>query len=223
MLSFWFFSWWIKAIFQLRTRSNWMVRTPVCQCRNRNSIWVRSQHPPTPWNLKAADEPVLKKVLYNEKPRKSPFIFRNNCSLFNLRVDYCLEPALGDCNVSTVIRFLWVSAKFGTCTVVSLNGTLVEDKMRRFKGECAHFSFNKCPIYTHDGAGAKFSTNSHETDYSVPWSEVTHHTKQKSYETLHWKESTRPSLNPYLFIKTLLSPWVTNRRVGGNFDIESCV
>jgi hypothetical protein len=28
-----------------------------------------------------------------------------------------------------------------------------------------HFIFNQCPIYTHDGA--KFSTNSHEIDYSV--------------------------------------------------------
>jgi hypothetical protein len=45
---------------------------------------------------------------------------------------------------------------------------LVEDKIRRFKGECTHFRFNKCPIYTLDGASAKFSTNSHETDYSVP-------------------------------------------------------
>ncbi len=26
---------------------------------------------------------------------------------------------------------------------------------------------SKCPIYTHDGASAKFRTNSHETDYSV--------------------------------------------------------
>jgi hypothetical protein len=42
----------------------------------------------------------------------------------------------------TVIRFLQVSAKFGTCTVVSINGTLVGDKMHRFDGECAHFSFN---------------------------------------------------------------------------------
>jgi hypothetical protein len=50
---------------------------------------------------------------------------------------------------------------------VSVNRTLVEDKMRRFKGECAQFSFNKCPIYTHDGAIAKFSTNLHETKYSV--------------------------------------------------------
>ncbi len=50
---------------------------------------------------------------------------------------------------------------------MGVNGTLVEDTMRRFKGECAHFSFNKCPIYTHDGASAKISTNSHETDYSV--------------------------------------------------------
>ncbi len=39
--------------------------------------------------------------------------------------------------------------------------------MRRFKGECAHFSFNKCSNYTHDGASAEFSTNLHETDYSA--------------------------------------------------------
>ncbi len=50
---------------------------------------------------------------------------------------------------------------------MTVNGTRVEDKMRRFKGEYAHFSFKKCPVYTHDGASAKFSTNSHETDYSV--------------------------------------------------------
>jgi hypothetical protein len=50
---------------------------------------------------------------------------------------------------------------------VSVNGTLVEDKMRRIEGECAHFSFKKCSIYTHDGANAKFSTNSHEADKSV--------------------------------------------------------
>ncbi len=67
-----------------------------------------------------------------------------------------------------VIRFVSTSAKFGTCTVVSVNGAFGEDQMRRFKGGCAHFSFNKCPIYTHyDGASAKFSTNSHETDNSV--------------------------------------------------------
>jgi hypothetical protein len=57
----------------------------------------------------------------------------------------------------TVIRFVLVSAKCGTCTVVSVNGTLIEDKMRRFKGECAHFSFSKCPIYTDDGASAKLA------------------------------------------------------------------
>jgi hypothetical protein len=51
---------------------------------------------------------------------------------------------------------------------VSVNGTLVEDKMSKFKGECGQFSFNKCLIYTHDGASAKFSTNSHEMDNSVP-------------------------------------------------------
>ena len=68
----------------------------------------------------------------------------------------------------TVIRFVWVSANFGSCTVVSVNGTLVEDKMRKFKGECANFNFNKkCPIYTHHRASAKFTINSLEADYSV--------------------------------------------------------
>ncbi len=39
--------------------------------------------------------------------------------------------------------------------------------MSRFKGECAHFFFNNCFIYTYDGANAKLSTNSPETDNSV--------------------------------------------------------
>jgi hypothetical protein len=51
---------------------------------------------------------------------------------------------------------------------VSVNGSLVEDKIRRFKGECAHFSFNKCPIFAHDSASAKFRTISSETDNNVP-------------------------------------------------------
>jgi hypothetical protein len=51
---------------------------------------------------------------------------------------------------------------------MSVNGAaLVENKMRRFKGEFSHsFSFKKCPIHTHDDA-SEFSTNTHETDYSV--------------------------------------------------------
>ncbi len=47
--------------------------------------------------------------------------------------------------------------------------TLVEDKMRRIEGECALFSFNMCPIYTHGGASATFSINSHATDYGVSY------------------------------------------------------
>ncbi len=66
----------------------------------------------------------------------------------------------------TVIRFVCVSTKFGTCTFVSVNGILVEAKMCTFTLESTHFLFNKCPIYTHDGASAKLSDNSHETDYS---------------------------------------------------------
>jgi hypothetical protein len=50
---------------------------------------------------------------------------------------------------------------------VSVNGSLVEAKLCIFTLESTHFIFNYCQIYTHDGASAKFSTNSQETDYSA--------------------------------------------------------
>jgi hypothetical protein len=59
-------------------------------------------------------------------------------------------------------------------------GHFLKIKMRRFKRECAQFIFNKGPIYTHDGASAKFSTNSHKTDNSVG------------------EESTVKGLNPFV-------------------------
>ncbi len=69
---------------------------------------------------------------------------------------------------------------------MSLNGTFVEDKMRGFKGESGHFSFKKCPIYTHDGASAIFSTFSHETDDSADFFLSLHHdTKFFSQAELH--------------------------------------
>jgi len=50
---------------------------------------------------------------------------------------------------------------------VSVNGTLVEAKMWTFTLESMHFLFSKCHIYTHDGASALFSNDSHGTDYSA--------------------------------------------------------
>jgi hypothetical protein len=41
--------------------------------------------------------------------------------------------------INTVIRFVSTRAKFGICTVESLNGTLVEDEMRTCYSECEHF------------------------------------------------------------------------------------
>jgi hypothetical protein len=55
---------------------------------------------------------------------------------------------------------------------VSVNETLVKDKMRRSKGECAQFSFNKCLIYTHEGTSAQFSTNSNEIDNNAVFVEI---------------------------------------------------
>jgi hypothetical protein len=63
--------------------------------------------------------------------------------------------------------------------------------MRRFKGECAQFSFTRCPIYTHDGASAKFSTNSQETDSSALLVLVI---AFPSVEGLHW--SAKPRFEP---------------------------
>ncbi len=52
-----------------------------------------------------------------------------------------------------------IIAKFGTCTVVSVNETLVEAKICTFTLETPHFIFNKCPIYTHDGEVAYLALN----------------------------------------------------------------
>ena len=50
---------------------------------------------------------------------------------------------------------------------MSVNGTLVEAKLCTFTLVSTHCISNKCSILTHDGASAKFSSNSDETDYSV--------------------------------------------------------
>jgi hypothetical protein len=45
---------------------------------------------------------------------------------------------------------------------------ILETKICTFSFKSKHFIFNKCPIYIHDSASAKFSTNLQEkTDYSV--------------------------------------------------------
>ncbi len=46
----------------------------------------------------------------------------------------------------TVIRFVWVSAKFGTCTVVSVNGILVEAKICTLPLDSSHFIFISVPF-----------------------------------------------------------------------------
>ncbi len=62
-----------------------------------------------------------------------------------------------------------VSAKFGTCTVVSLNGTLGEAKMCTSTFESIRIlSSTSVPFaLTLYGASDKFSTNSHEMYYTV--------------------------------------------------------
>ncbi len=103
------------------------------------------------------------------------------------------------CMLYTVIRFVWFSAKFGTGTVESVNGTLVAAKMCIFTLESTDFIFNQCPIYTHDGASAKFSTNSHETVYSV---DVLHNTSQVR-AVLHNTMHVRSVLHNTLQVRTV--------------------
>jgi hypothetical protein len=45
-----------------------------------------------------------------------------------------------------VILFVSFSAKFGIYTIVGLNETLVEDKIRTLKCPKCVFSINNCPI-----------------------------------------------------------------------------
>jgi hypothetical protein len=94
---------------------------------------------------------------------------------------------------------VWVSAKFGTGIVVSVNRTLVEDNIRWFKGECAHFSFNKCPIHTLDGARAKFSTNSRETDNSVD-RPVTHSYIKNKKKKIKIDKERQVAINRFIII-----------------------
>jgi hypothetical protein len=59
----------------------------------------------------------------------------------------CSTPATGIQTMYTLLSISCkVSAKFDTCTVVGINGTLVEDKMFTFAQECTHFIFTKSPI-----------------------------------------------------------------------------
>ncbi len=48
--------------------------------------------------------------------------------------------------IHTVIRFFSISAKCGICTVLSLNGKLVEAKVHVQCLPSTYFCFNKCPI-----------------------------------------------------------------------------
>jgi hypothetical protein len=74
------------------------------------------------------------------------------------------------CSYGTLLS---VSCELVHCHECTVNGPLVESKMCTFTLESTHFIFNKSPIYTQDCACAsvKFSTNSHQTDYIVHWSD----------------------------------------------------
>ncbi len=74
----------------------------------------------------------------------------------------------------TVIRFLWVSARFGTCTVVSVNGAPVEAKVCTFTLESTHLSSTCVPFTL--------------TTVQVPNLALTH----KKRITVYWTWGTRP-------------------------------
>ncbi len=63
-----------------------------------------------------------------------------------------------------------------------------------------HFIFNKCPIYGHDCASAKFSTNSHETDYSAA--------PVRATGTVRKRQAVRPvhNVQNHTCLVTLLQP-----------------
>jgi hypothetical protein len=93
---------------------------------------------------------------------------------------------------------------------------LLKIKCVIFKGECALFSFNKCPNYTHDGASAKCSTNSRKTDNSVCSRSAEKEFTSEALKVLHTSEALKVLHTPeaqkivnQIFIKnhsTVLNP-----------------
>jgi hypothetical protein len=87
--------------------------------------------------------------------------------------------------------FLQCSAKICHLHRRELNGTLVEDKMRRFKCECAHFSFNKFPIYIHDAVQVPNLALTHTTENSVGGN-------CRNYSIVVARYILKPSLSTYV-------------------------
>ncbi len=55
-------------------RSSRMVRAAGCQCQSRNSPWIRSQHPPTQWNLRGGRWSSVEYSTQNKKIPKIPLL-----------------------------------------------------------------------------------------------------------------------------------------------------
>ncbi len=109
------------------------------------------------------DRKLLSVKIYGTISKK---LFKKYDGSMDICVSACSLP--GYLKYFTVIRFVLVSAKFA-CTVVTVNGTLVETKMCPFTLKFMHFIFNKCPIYTHDCASVLLSTGCDETDFCTVW------------------------------------------------------
>jgi hypothetical protein len=61
----------------------------------------------------------------------------------------------------------YLSSQFGICTVVGLNGTLVEEKCVDSRANVHIFAATSVPYIHYRRRSAKLGTNSHETDNSA--------------------------------------------------------
>ncbi len=98
----------------------------------------------------------------------------------------------------TVIRFVWDSAKFGTFTVVSVNGTLVEAKMCTFTID----------LHTLSSTSVSFTL----TSVQVPNLALTH---MKRMSVCLEKEALLTFTVDILYLMQYL-PLVTNEKFGGS-------
>ncbi len=106
-------------------------------------------------------------------------------------------------------------------TVESINETHVEDKLCTFTIEYTHFILSQCPIYTHEGASAKFSINLQEIDYSAVLAILGHLRYKFVKHAMRWASSFPGCIGSFRKEEPRLSQSAESEHHGGSIRAEA--